>query len=71
MNLINDNAIEINFDDFLLEVLYLFLVREFNLINMNSVNFRIHSLRIKLINVYDSNKKTRFYKYVNLQHVFD
>ena len=71
MNLVNDNAIEINFDDFLLEVLHLFLVREFDFVNMNSIDFRIHSLRIKLINVYDSNKKTRFRKYVNLRYVFD
>ena len=28
VNLVNNNAIEINFDDFLLEVLYFFLVRE-------------------------------------------
>ena len=71
MNLVNDNAIEMNCDDFLLEVLHFFFVREFDLININSVDFRIHSLCIKLINVYNSNRETRFYKYINLQYVFD
>ena len=70
VNLVNDNAIEINFDDLLLEVLHLFLVREFNFPNMNSIDFRIHSLRIELINVYDLNKEICFRKYVNLQCVF-
>ena len=60
-----------NFDNFLLEILYFFLVREFDFINTNSVDFRIHSLRIKLINVYDLKKETRFLKYVNLQCIFD
>ena len=60
-----------NFNDFLFEVLHLFFVREFNLININSIDFRIHSLRIKLINVYDLNKEIHFYKYVNLRCVFD
>ena len=69
INFVNDNAIEMNFDDLLVEVLHFFLVREFNFINMNSVDLRIHSLCIKLINVYDLNKETRFYKYVNLRCV--
>ena len=71
MNFANDNAIEMNFDDFLLEILYLFLVREFNFINMSSVDFRTHSLCIKMMNIYDSNKRIRFRKYINLQCVFD
>ena len=71
MNLVNDNAIEANFNNFLLEVLHLSFVYEFNLININLINFRIHSLRIKLINVYDLNKRTRFRKYVNLRCIFD
>ena len=69
--LVNNNAIEMNFNDFLFEILHLFLIREFNFINMNSIDLRIYSLRIKFINVYDLNKKTRFYKYVNLRYVFD
>ena len=71
MNLVNDNAIEMNFDDFLLEVLHFFLVREFNFININLIDFRIHSPCIKLINVDDSNKKNCFRKCVNLRCVFD
>ena len=71
VNLVNDNTIEMNFDDLLLEVLHFFLVREFDLVNSNSVDLRIHSLHIKLINAYDSNKKTRFRKYINLQCVFN
>ena len=71
INFVNNNAIEVNFDDFLFEVLHLLLVRELNFININSVDLRIHSLRIKLINVYNSNKETRFRRYVNLQCVFD
>ena len=60
-----------NFDDLLLEVLHLFFIRKFDFINMNSVDFRIHSLRIKLIDVYNSNKETRFRKYINLRYVFN
>ena len=60
-----------NFDDLLFEILYFFLVREFTSINMNSIDFRIYSFRIKLINLYNLNKKTRFRKYVNLWCVFD
>ena len=71
VNLVNDNAIEVNFDDFLFEVLYLFFVREFDFINMSSVDFRTHSFRIKLINIYDLNKRIRFRKYVNLRYVFN
>ena len=71
VNLVNNNVIEMNFDDLLFKVLHLFFIREFNFINISSVDFRIHSLRIKLINAYDSNKKTRFHKYVNLRCVFD
>ena len=71
MNLVNDNAIELNFDDFLLEILHLFFVREFNFININSVDFRTYSLCIKLINTYDSNKETCFHKYLNLRCVFN
>ena len=71
MNLINDNAIEVNFDDLLLEILYLSPVREFNFLNMNSVDFQIHSFRIELINVYDLNKGTCFHKYINLRCVFN
>ena len=71
VNLVNDNAIEMNFDDLLLETLHFFLVRKFDFINMSSVDFRIHSLRIKLINVYDSNKEIRFRKYINLQYIFN
>ena len=54
-----------NFDDFLFEILHLFLVREFDFININSVDFRIHSLRIKLINVYNLNREIYFRKYIN------
>ena len=71
VNFVNDNTIEVNFDDLLLEVLHLSLVREFNFININSVNFWIHSLCIKLINIHNSNRKIRFRKYVNLQYIFD
>ena len=71
MNLVNNNEIEMNFDNFLFEVLYLFLVREFNLINMNSIDFQIHSLRINLINVYNLNKEISFRKYVNLRCIID
>ena len=71
MNLVNDNAIEMNFNDFLLKVLHLFLVHKFNFININSVDFRIHSFRIKLINAYNSNSRTCFHKYINLRCVFD
>ena len=71
INFVNDNAIEMNFDHFLLEVLHLFLVREFNFVNINLIDFRIHSLCIKLINVYDLNKETRFRKYINLRCIFD
>ena len=71
VNLVNDNAIEMNFDNFLFEVLHLFLVCEFDLINMSSVDLPIHSLRIKLINVYNLNKETRFCKYINLRYIFD
>ena len=71
MNFVNNNVIEMNFDNFLLEVLHLSLVCEFNFINMNSVDLRIHSLHIKLINVYNSNKETRFRKYTNLRCNFD
>ena len=71
INLVNNNAIEMNFDDLLLEVPYLSLVREFNLININSLDLRIHSFRIKLINASDSNRETRFRKYVNLWFVFN
>ena len=71
VNFINDNAIEMNFDDLLFKVLHLFFIREFNFINMNLVNFRIHSFRIKLINVYDLNEEIRFYKCINWQCVFD
>ena len=71
MNLVNDNIIEVNFNNFLLEILYLFLVHKFDFVNINLIDFRIHSLRIKLINVYDSNKETRFRKYINLWYVFD
>ena len=71
MNLVNDNVIEMNFHDLLLEVLHFFLVRKFNFINISSVDFRIHSLRRKLINVYNLNKEIRFRKYVNLRYVFD
>ena len=71
MNPINNNAIEINFDNFLFKILYLFLVREFNFIDMSSVDLRTHSLCMKLINTYNSNRRTRFYKFVNLQYVFD
>ena len=70
MNLVNDNAIEVNFDDFLFKILHLSLVREFDFINMNLVDFRTHSLRIKLINAYNSNREIRFYKYINLRCVF-
>ena len=66
VNLVNDNVIEINFDNLLFEILHLFLIREFNFININSVDFRIYLLCIKLINVYDLNKKTHFRKYINL-----
>ena len=62
VNLVNNNVIE---------VLHLSFVREFNFINMNSIDFRIYSLYIKLINVYDLNRETRFYKYVNLRCIFD
>ena len=71
INLVNDNAIEMNFDDLLLEVLHLFFIREFNFININSVDFRIHWLCIKLINVYDLNKRTCFCKYINLWYIFN
>ena len=71
VNLVNDNTIEMNFDDLLLEILHFFLVRKFDLINMNSVDFRIHLLPIKLISVYNSNRETRFRKYINLRYVFD
>ena len=71
VNLVNNNTIEMNFDDLLLEVLYLFFVCEFDLVNMNSIDLRIHLFRIKLINAYNSNKETHFYKYVNLWCVFD
>ena len=71
VNLVNDNAIEMNFNDFLLEVLHLFLVREFNFINISSVNFRTYSRCIKVINVYDLNRKTRFRKWINLRCVFN
>ena len=71
VNLVYNNAIEMNFDDFLFNVLYFFLVFKFNFINMNSVDSRIHSLRIKLINVYNLNKEARFHKYVNLWCVRD
>ena len=67
MNLVYNNAIEINFDDLLLDVLHLSLVFKFDLININSVDSRTYLLRIKLINTYDSNKKAHFYKYVNLR----
>ena len=66
MNLVNDNAIEINFDNLLFEILYLSLVREFDFMNINSVDFRIHSFCIKLINAYNLNREIRFCKYVNL-----
>ena len=71
MNLVNDNAIEMNFDDLLFEILHLFFVREFNFINISSIDFRTLSFRIKLINVYYLNKEIRFRKYINLQCVFD
>ena len=71
VNLVNDNAIKINFDDLLFEILHLSFVRKFDLININLIDFRIHSLRIKLINVYNSNKRIRFRKYINLRCVFD
>ena len=71
VNLVDDNVIEMNFDNLLLEIVHLFLIYEFDFINMNSVDFRIHSLRIKLINVYNSNKEIRFHKYVNLHCIFD
>ena len=60
VNFVNDNAIEMNFDDLLFEVLHLFLIYKFNFININSVDFRIHSLCTELINVYNLNKETRF-----------
>ena len=59
------------FNDLLLEVLHLFFVREFDFVNMNSVNLRTHSFCIKLINVYDLNRRIRFRKYINLRYVFD
>ena len=71
INFVNDNAIEMNFDDLLFEVLHFSLVHNFHFINMNSVDLRIHSLCIKSINVYDSNKETRFRKYINLRCIFD
>ena len=71
VNLVYNNAIEMNFDDLLLDVLHLFFIFEFNFINISSVDFRTHSFRIKLINVYDLNKKIRFRKYVNLRCVRD
>ena len=71
VNLVNDNAIEVNFNDLLFEILHLFLVCEFDFININLIDFRIHSLRMKLINAYDSNKRIRFCKYINLQCTFD
>ena len=71
VNFVNDNAIEMNFNDFLLEVLHFFLVCEFDFINMSLINFRFHSLCIKLINVYDLNRRIHFCKYINLQCVFD
>ena len=71
VNLVNNNVIEMNFNNLLLEILHLFLVRELDLINMSSVDFRIHSLYIKLINAYDLNRETRFCKYVNLWYVFN
>ena len=71
MNFVNDNAIEMNFDNFLFEVLHLSFVREFNFVNINSVDFRIHSLRMKLIDAYNSNKKTCFRKSINLRCVFE
>ena len=71
VNFVNDNAIEVNFSDFLLEILHLFLVHKFNFINMNSVDLRIHSFRRKLIDVDDLSKETRFRKYVNLRCAFD
>ena len=70
VNFVNDNAIEMNFDNSLFEVLYFSLVCEFNLVNMNSVDFEIHSLRIKLINAYDSNIEIRFRKYINFAMCF-
>ena len=66
INFVNDNAIEVNFDDLLLEILHLSLIYEFDFINISSVDFRIHSLCIKLINIYDSNKEICFRKYINL-----
>ena len=60
-----------NFDDFLLNVLHLSFIVKFDFVNINSICFRTHSLRIKLINVYDSNRKVHFYKYVNLRCVHD
>ena len=71
VNLVNDNAIGMNFDNFLFEILHLFLVCKFNVININLVDFRIHSLGIKLINAYNSNKETCFYKYINLRCSFN
>ena len=71
VNLVNDNTIKMNFDDLLFEVLHLFLICEFDFININSVDFWIHSLRIKVINFYDLIRKTRFRKYVNLRCVFN
>ena len=71
VNLVYNNVIEMNFDDLLLDVLHLSFVFKFNFVNINSVDFRIYSLRIKLINVYDLNRKVRFYKYVNLRCVRD
>ena len=71
LNLVNDNAIEVNFDDFVFEILHFSLVRKFDLINMSSIDFPIYSLRIKLMNVYNSNKETHFRKYVNLRYIFN
>ena len=70
VNLVNDNAIEINFDNFLFKVLHLSFVRDFSFININPIDLRIHSLRTKLINLYDLNKEIRFRKYVNFRCVF-
>ena len=71
MNLINNNAIEMNFDNLLFGILHLFLVHEFNFINISSGDFQIHTSCIKLINIYDLNKEIHFRKYVNLRYIFD
>ena len=67
VNFIYNNAIEMNFDDFLFDILHFLFILKFDFVNISLVCFRIHSLRIKLINVYNLNKKIHFCKYVNLR----